>query len=101
MTECIAALSANEPLFDAKTKFTSESGWPSFYDVAGSDAVELRDDTSHGMVRTEVVCKRCGAHLGHLFPDAPQTPTGNRYCINSCALSFDERNSETGDKKEE
>lgn len=75
-------------LFDSKTKFDSGSGWPSFYDVAGSDTVRLVEDAGHGMVRTEVQCARCGGHLGHLFDDAPQTPTGQRFCINSASLDF-------------
>lgn len=79
------------PLFDATTKFDSHCGWPSFYD-AKKDAVEFREDTSHGMVRTEVVCHNCGSHLGHIFDDAPEQPTGQRYCINSVALSFKENN---------
>ena len=77
-------------LFDAQTKYDSRSGWPSFYEPASSDAVELRPDTSHGMVRTEVVCANCGGHLGHVFDDGPQ-PTGERYCMNSCALDLDPR----------
>ena len=75
-------------LFSSATKFDSGSGWPSFYDPADREAIELREDTSHGMHRTEVICKACKSHLGHLFDDAYDQPTGQRFCINSTSLSF-------------
>ena len=75
-------------LFSSHTKFEAHCGWPSFNDVADSTAVVLREDTSHDMRRIEAVCSNCGGHLGHVFNDAPDQPTGLRYCINSISLDF-------------
>jgi len=91
MYECVAC---GQPLFSSDTKFESGTGWPSFDSPVDSQNIELHEDRSFFMRRTEVVCKNCGAHLGHLFEDGPRNTTGMRYCINSASLSFRPENDE-------
>ena len=90
---CIAC---GQMLFDSSTKFDSGSGWPSFSDPINTSHVVLSDDSSYGMVRTEVNCANCGSHLGHLFPDGPKDKGGKRFCINSVALDFEPKKTKAG-----
>jgi peptide-methionine (R)-S-oxide reductase len=83
--KCVAC---GEPLFSSDAKYDSRSGWPSFYQALDPAKIEEHEDSSHGMRRIEVTCARCGAHLGHLFPDGPE-PTGLRYCVNSASLTLE------------
>jgi peptide-methionine (R)-S-oxide reductase len=85
MYECAAC---GQELFSSDTKFESGTGWPSFDDPVNKENIELKEDNSMFMHRTEVLCKNCGAHLGHLFNDGPKETTGMRYCLNSCSLNF-------------
>ena len=78
----------DEELFSSDTKYDSGSGWPSFYEAIDPEKVTMKEDRSHGMVRTEALCANCGAHLGHVFPDGPQ-PTGDRFCMNSASLRLE------------
>lgn len=86
MYRCMAC---GKELFSSSAKFDSGTGWPSFDNPVNQKQVELREDRSGGMIRTEVACKNCGSHLGHVFAGGPTETTGQRYCINSCALSFE------------
>jgi peptide-methionine (R)-S-oxide reductase len=83
-----ACAACGQELFTSETKFNSGCGWPAFYAAKAGERVKLTKDVSHGMTRTEITCARCGSHLGHVFDDAPDQPTGQRYCINSVALKF-------------
>ncbi len=83
-----ACAACGAELFSSDTKFDSGTGWPSFDQPINRENVELREDANHGMRRTEVVCKKCGGHLGHVFDDGPKQTTGKRFCINSCALNM-------------
>ncbi|KQR44072.1 peptide-methionine (R)-S-oxide reductase [Frigoribacterium sp. PvP120] len=94
-----ACAACGAELFKSGTKFDSGCGWPSFYESVRPDAVDLIEDSSLGMVRTEVRCANCGSHLGHVFPDGFGTPTGDRYCMNSISLSFTEGDAASTDSK--
>lgn len=87
-----ACAGCGQELFDSETKFNSGCGWPAFFAALAGDRLTFQDDHSLWVVRTEVLCSNCGSHLGHLFDDAPSTPTGQRYCMNSVALKFTPRN---------
>jgi peptide-methionine (R)-S-oxide reductase len=95
--ECVVC---GAPLFSSESKYESGSGWPSFTEPLEGGAVDTRADTAHGMVRTEVVCASCGAHLGHVFPDGPR-PTGQRFCMNSASLRLDPADPAEDDERDE
>ena len=84
-------IGCGEPLFSSDTKFDSGTGWPSFTEPMPGANVEMEEDTAYGMRRIEVHCKKCGTHLGHVFPDGPRDKGGQRFCINSCSLNFEEK----------
>jgi peptide-methionine (R)-S-oxide reductase len=84
-------IGCGEPLFSSDTKFDSGTGWPSFTEPMPGSNIEMEEDHSHGMRRIEVHCRSCGAHLGHVFPDGPPEKGGQRFCINSCSLNFEEQ----------
>jgi peptide-methionine (R)-S-oxide reductase len=90
-----ACAGCGQVLFTSDTKFESGCGWPSFWDAVDPDKVIRRDDNTYGMTRTEVLCSQCGGHLGHVFNDAPHTPTGERFCINSASIDFQPADAES------